>query len=121
GRRARAGREAPARRRRTIHAGGEVSGATASFPRVRSVQRSAVISSLVATAGLAERTHILPASAAIDEPAVGREVFAQLREDGALLFASPFYEHLNEIGSVIAETVRSRYSYPIRYYIVRGD
>ncbi|HZO95514.1 MAG TPA: M48 family metalloprotease [Candidatus Baltobacteraceae bacterium] len=85
------------------------------------MQRSAFISSLVATAGLAELTHILPASAAIDEPAVGREVFAQLREDGELLFDSPFYEHLNEIGSVIAETVRSRYPYPIRYYIVRGD
>ncbi len=85
------------------------------------MQRSAFISSLVATAGLAELTHVLPAGAAIDEASVGREVFAQLREDGELLFDSPFYEHLNEIGSVISETVRSRYPYPIRYYIVRGD
>ncbi|MBV9440773.1 MAG: M48 family metalloprotease [Candidatus Eremiobacteraeota bacterium] len=85
------------------------------------MQRSAFVSSLVAAAGLTQLTHVRPAAAAIDEPAVGREVFAQLREDGDLLFDSVFYEHLNEIGSVIATAVRSRYPYPIRYYVVRGD
>jgi predicted Zn-dependent protease len=85
------------------------------------VQRSALIRSLVATVGVTQLTHVLPALAAIDEAEVGRETFAQLRDDGEILFDSPFYEHLNEIGSVIAQTVRSRYPYPLRFYIVRGD
>jgi predicted Zn-dependent protease len=85
------------------------------------VQRSAFIGSLIAGAGAVELTHIAPAAAAIDEAAVGRETFAQLREDGEVLFDSEYYEHLNEIGSVISQTVASRYPYPIRYYIVRGD
>ncbi len=85
------------------------------------MQRSAFLSSLIATVGVTQLAHALPADAAVDEAAIGREVFAQLREDGELLFDSAYYEHLNEIGSVIAETVRSRYPYPIRYYIVRGD
>ncbi len=84
------------------------------------MERTAFIRSLIATVGVTQLGHIAPALA-IDEPAVGREVFAQLREDGDLLFDSPFYEHLNEIGAVISQTVASRYPYPIRYYIVRGD
>jgi predicted Zn-dependent protease len=84
------------------------------------MQRNAFLRSLIATVGIAELTHIAPALA-LDEAAIGREVFAQLREDGELLFDSTYYEHLNEVGSVIAETVRSRYPYPIRYYVVRGD
>jgi predicted Zn-dependent protease len=85
------------------------------------MQRTAFIRSLAATAGVSQLIHAAPALAAIDEASVGREAFAQLREDGDLLFDSPFYEHLNEIGSVISQTVTSRYPYPIRYYIVRGD
>ncbi len=85
------------------------------------MQRRAFVSSLIATAGVTQLTHVRPASAAVDEAAIGREVFAQLREDGELLFDSVYYEHLNEIGSVIADTVRTRYPYPIRYYVVRGD
>ncbi|MDB5070886.1 MAG: hypothetical protein JWM87_1997 [Candidatus Eremiobacteraeota bacterium] len=85
------------------------------------MERTAFIRSLIATAGAASLMHAVPASAAIDEAAVGREVFAQLREDGEILFDSQFYEHLNEIGSVISQTTASRYPYPIRYYIVRGD
>jgi predicted Zn-dependent protease len=84
------------------------------------MQRTAFIQSLVATVGVTELAHVAPALA-LDEPAVGRQVFAQLREDGDLLFDSGFYEHLNEIGSVVAEAVRPRYPYPIRFYIVRGD
>ncbi len=84
------------------------------------MQRTAFIRSLIATVGIVELTHVAPALA-LDEPSIGREVFAQLREDGDLLFDSPYYEHLNEIGSVVADVVRSRYPYPIRYYIVRGD
>jgi len=85
------------------------------------MERTAFIRSLIATAGAAQLACAAPALAGLDEPAIGREVFAQLREDGDLLFDSGFYEHLNEIGSVISDTVRSRYPYPIRYYIVRGD
>ncbi len=85
------------------------------------MERTAFIRSLIATVGITQLAHVTPALAGIDEPSVGREVFAQLREDGDLLFDSAFYEHLNEIGAVISDTVRSRYPYPIRYYIVRGD
>ncbi len=62
-----------------------------------------------------------PAAAAVDEVDIGAQTFAQLREDGDILFDSVYYEHLNEVGSVIADTVKARYDYPIRYYVVRGD
>ena len=84
------------------------------------MQRSAFLTSLVASVGLSQLAGVT-AALALDEAAIGREVFAQLRETGDLLFDSAYYEHLNEIGSVIAETVRTRYEYPIRFYIVRGD
>ena len=82
------------------------------------MQRSTFLASLAAGAGL---LHAAPAQAAVDEVAIGSELFSQLRNDGEILFDSPFYEHLNEIGSVIATAVRSRYPYPIRYYVVKGD
>jgi len=85
------------------------------------VQRTAFVQSLIATAGITQLGGLAPALAAVDEPSVGREVFGQLRDDGDLLFDSSYYEHLNEVGSVIAEAVKSRYPYPIRYYVVRGD
>jgi predicted Zn-dependent protease len=84
------------------------------------MERSAFIKSLVTVVGASQLTHIT-AALALDEADVGREYFGQLRESGDLLFDSSFYEHLNEVGSVIAEAVRSRYEYPIRFYIVRGD
>ena len=84
------------------------------------MDRNAFIRAMVATIPLAELVHITPALA-IDEAAIGREVFAQLRSDGEILFDSPYYEHLNEVGAVVAQSVASRYAYPIRYYIVRGD
>ena len=84
------------------------------------MQRSAFVASLLATVGSVEVCCASPASA-IDEPALGAEVFASLRDDGQILFDSPYYEHINEIGSVIATTVKSRYAYPIRYLVVKGD
>jgi predicted Zn-dependent protease len=84
------------------------------------MERSAFIKSLVVTVAAAELTHIT-AALALDEADVGRQYFAQLRETGDLLFDSSCYEHLNEVGSVIAAAVRPRYEYPIRFYIVRGD
>jgi predicted Zn-dependent protease len=84
------------------------------------VERSAFIKSLVATVGATQLSHVAVALA-LDEADVGRQYFAQLRDTGDLLFDSSYYEHLNEVGSVIATTVRSRYEYPIRFYIVRGD
>lgn len=85
------------------------------------MQRTAFVQSLIATVGITQLARVAPALAAVDEPSVGREVFGQLRDDGELLFDSSYYEHLNEVGSVIAEAVKSRYPYPIRYYVVRGD
>ncbi|MGB8266497.1 MAG: M48 family metalloprotease [Candidatus Velthaea sp.] len=86
------------------------------------MQRRSFLRALIATVGVTELVHLPPAHAAgIDELALGNEVFAQLREDGEMFFDSTYYEHLNEVGSIIAETARPRYPYPIRYYIVRGD
>lgn len=84
------------------------------------MERSAFVKSLVTMVGVSQLTHIA-AALALDEADIGRQYFAQLRESGDLLFDSSYYEHLNEVGSVIAETVRPRYQYPIRFYIVRGD
>ena len=84
------------------------------------MERSAFVNSLVATVGITQLSHI-GAALAVDEAELGREYFGQLRESGDLLFDSSFYEHLNEVGSGIAGTVRSRYEYPIRFYIVRGE
>ena len=84
------------------------------------MQRTTFLASLTA-AGAGSLLPSARADAALDEVAVGAEVFAGLRSDGEILFDSPFYEHLNEIGSVIATTVRSRYPHPIRYYVVKGE
>jgi len=85
------------------------------------MERNAFIKSLIASVGVTQLTHVTAAFAALDEAEIGRQVFAQLRESGDLLFDSSYYEHLNEVGSVIAETARPRYEYPIRFYIVRGE
>jgi beta-barrel assembly-enhancing protease len=84
------------------------------------MKRTGFLSALIATVGVTELTHVA-AALAVDEAVIGREAFAQLRDDGQILFDSRYYEHLNEIGSVIAATVAHRYEYPIRFYIVKGD
>jgi predicted Zn-dependent protease len=85
------------------------------------MQRSAFVARLAATVGLAPLACAAPARAAVDEPQIGREVFTDLRTGGEILFDSPYYEHLNEVGSVIAEAVKSRYPEQIRFYVVKGD
>lgn len=85
------------------------------------MKREAFIGSLIAAAGATQCTHIAPALAGIDEVAIGRETFTDLRDGGDILFDSPFYEHLNEVGSVIATSVKSRYPYPIRFFVVKGE
>ena len=84
------------------------------------MQRTAFVARLAATVGLAQLACMAPALA-LDEEALGREVFTDLRSGGEILFDSPYYEHLNEVGSVIAEAVKPRYPDPIRFYIVKGD
>jgi beta-barrel assembly-enhancing protease len=84
------------------------------------MERRLFVSSLAATVGVSQLTRI-SAALALDEPSVGKEVFLQLRDDGDILFDSQYYEHLNEIGEIIATTVRSRYPHPLRFYIVKGD
>lgn len=84
------------------------------------MQRSAFLGCLACAAGATQIATARPAMA-LDEAEVGREVYADLRDSGDLLFDSPFYEHLNEVGSIIAATVGKRYEYPIRFYIVKGD
>lgn len=84
------------------------------------MKRDHFLGAVIATVGLTELTHV-SAAWAIDEAAIGHEVFAQMREDDQILFDSPYYEHLNEIGSVISATVANRYPYQIRFYIIKGD
>lgn len=85
------------------------------------MQRNAFLASLVTAVGASELLHISPALAGFDEGQIGHETFLRLREDGDILFDSPYYEHLNEVGETIANVVKDRYQYPIRYYIVRGE
>jgi predicted Zn-dependent protease len=84
------------------------------------VNRTLFVRSLIGAVGASQLLHAT-AALALDEREVGREVFLQLRDDGEVLFDSQYYEHLNAIGEVISNTVRSRYEFPIRYYIVKGD
>ncbi|MGH7707958.1 MAG: M48 family metalloprotease [Vulcanimicrobiaceae bacterium] len=73
-------------------------------------------------AGLGAVAVARPSSAfALDEAEVGMEAYTDLRDSGEVLFDSPYYEHLNEVGSVISKTVADRYPYPMRFFIVKGD
>ncbi len=84
------------------------------------MQRRAFFLSLIAAVGVTQLTHAT-AALALDEGAIGKEVFLTLQDDGEILFDSPYYEHLNEVGRIISTTVTARYPYPIRFYIVKGD
>jgi predicted Zn-dependent protease len=84
------------------------------------MQRRSFFRSLVAAVGVSQLTHVT-AALALDEGALGREVFLTLQDDGEILFDSPYYEHLNEVGRIVSTSVRDRYPYPIRFYIVKGD
>jgi predicted Zn-dependent protease len=84
------------------------------------MQRRVFLHSLIGAVGVSQLTHITSALA-LDEGEVGREVFLQLRDDGDVLFDSPYYEHLNEVGQTIAAAVKSRYPYPLRFHVVKGD
>jgi predicted Zn-dependent protease len=85
------------------------------------MRRKSLLTGLIAAAGCCAVVDAAPASAALDEKQLGDEVFADLRDGGEILFDSAYYEHLNEVGAIIARTVASRYPYPLRFYIVKGD
>jgi predicted Zn-dependent protease len=84
------------------------------------MQRSTFLGCLGCAAVAGEFAAMRPADA-IDEAEIGREVFSDLRDSGDLLFDSPYYEHLNEVGELIAASVGKQYEYPIRFYVVKGD
>lgn len=84
------------------------------------MQRSAFLGCLACAAAGSQLATARPA-AALDEREIGRQVYNDLRDSGDLLFDSPYYEHLNEVGSLISATVGKRYEYPIGFYIVKGD
>jgi predicted Zn-dependent protease len=84
------------------------------------MQRRAFVRSLIAAVGVSQLTHVT-AALALDEGAIGRQVFLALQDDGEILFDSPYYEHLNEVGRIISTSVKDRYPYPIRFYIVKGE
>ena len=85
------------------------------------MQRSTFLRCLGCAAVAGPLTAIRPAEARIDEAEIGRMVYGDLRDSGDLLFDSPYYEHLNEVGELIAASVGKQYEYPIRFYIVKGD
>jgi predicted Zn-dependent protease len=84
------------------------------------MQRKSFVRSLAGAVGVTQLVHVAPVLA-LDEGSLGHEVFNQMRDDGDLLFDSPYYEHLNEVGSVVALAVKDRYPYPIQFHIVKGD
>lgn len=84
------------------------------------MQRKSFVRSLIGAVGVSQLVHVAPALA-LDEGALGHQVFNQMRDDGDLLFDSPYYEHLNEVGSVVALAVKDRYPYPIQFHIIKGD
>lgn len=84
------------------------------------MQRSTFLGCLACAAGATQLASASPALA-LDEKKIGEEVYNDLRDSGDLLFDSVYYEHLNEVGSLIAATVGNRYEYPLRFYIVKGD
>jgi predicted Zn-dependent protease len=83
------------------------------------MRRHSFFTGLAAAAGCCSLLRAAPAEA-LDEKKLGDGVFDDLRDAGDILFDSVYYEHLNEVGEIIARTVASRYPYPIRYYIVKG-
>jgi predicted Zn-dependent protease len=86
------------------------------------MERKRFACSLAAGAGIGALAGLAPAgAAALDEGELGHSVFMQLRDDGELLFDSPYYEHLNEIGSLVSAAAAPRYPYPIQFHIVKGD
>lgn len=84
------------------------------------MQRSAFLGCLACAAGATQLAAIQPAYA-LDEAGIGTMVYDDLRDGGEILFDSPYYEHLNEVGQLIAATVGKKYELPLRFYIVKGD
>ncbi|MBV8151953.1 MAG: M48 family metalloprotease [Candidatus Eremiobacteraeota bacterium] len=84
------------------------------------MQRSTFLGCLACSAVATQIVAARPALA-LDELEIGTEVYEDLRDSGDILFDSPFYEHLNEVGQLIATAVGKRYEHPIRFYIVKGD
>ena len=53
-----------------------------------------------------------------DEPAMGKELFDQLRSEGEIVESSPLYATLRPLAERITRVVQPQYDYPIHFYIV---
>ena len=53
-----------------------------------------------------------------DEPAMGKELFDELRSEGEIVASSPLYATLRPLAERITRVVQPQYSYPIHFYIV---
>jgi len=53
-----------------------------------------------------------------DEPAMGKQLFDQLRSEGEIVASSPLYDTLRPLEERIARVVQPQYNYPIHFYIV---
>lgn len=53
-----------------------------------------------------------------DEPAMGKQLFDQLRSEGEIVVSSPLYATLRPLAQRITQVVQPQYNYPIHFYIV---
>jgi predicted Zn-dependent protease len=53
-----------------------------------------------------------------DEQEVGQEVFNELKGKGEIIAASPLYDKLTPIVTVIAQTAQPRYNHPFKFYLI---
>lgn len=53
-----------------------------------------------------------------DEPAMGKELFDQLRSEDEIVAASPLYETLKPLAERVTRVVQPQYNLPIHFYIV---
>jgi predicted Zn-dependent protease len=66
----------------------------------------------------AQRTSESRSSGQYDEPAMGKELFEELRSEGEIVAASPLYATLRPLAQRVTEVVQPQYNYPIHFYIV---
>jgi len=53
-----------------------------------------------------------------DEPAMGKQLFDELRSEGEIVVSSPLYATLRPLAERITRVVQPQYNYPIHFFIV---
>ena len=65
-----------------------------------------------------QETRAQQSSHEYDEPALGKELFNELRSQGEIVASSPLYATLRPLAQRITAVVQPQYDYPIHFYIV---